>query len=169
MTRLLIRSDHITIRSDEYQQSVGNNSAQTPSQLGARFTSNRAVVARFADRDLQALRPAELPLCQWPGPWSEAIPGHKSAGRTAPSRLRPERYERARCQFDPQLQQAARRSQRNLCDQHGTPTPAGGSRVNRDGPGPHRVRHRQGGCGSRRHGCLLSCCWRLTIRSRERQ
>jgi hypothetical protein len=169
MNRLLIRSDHITIRSDEYQRSAGNSSAQTPPQLGARLTSNGAAVAWFADRDLQALRPAELPLRQRPGPWSEAISGHQSAGRTAPPRLRSERYARAGCLFDRQLRQAARGSQRNLCDQHGTPAPARGSRVNRGGPSPHRLRHRQGGRGSRRHGCLLSCCWRLTIRSGERQ
>jgi hypothetical protein len=169
MNRLLIRSDHITIRSDEYQRSARNSSAQTPSQLGARLTANGAAVAWFADRDLQALRPAELPLRQRPGPWSEAISGHQSARKTAPPRLHPERHARAGCQFDRQLQQAARGSQRNLCDQHGTPAPTRGSRVDRDGPGPHRRRHRQGRRGSRRHGCLLSCCWRLTIRSGERQ
>jgi hypothetical protein len=169
VNRLLILSDHITIRSDEYQGSASNSSAQTPSQLGTRLASDRAAVAWFADRDLQALRPAELPLRQRPGTWSEAISGHQSARRAAPQRLRPERHARTRCQFDRQLQQAARGSQRNLCDQHGTPTPARGSRVDRDGPGPHLLRRRQGGRGSRRHGCLLSCCWRLIIRSGERQ
>jgi hypothetical protein len=169
MNRLLIRSDHITIRSDEHQRSARNSSAQTPSQLGARLTSDGAAIAWFADRDLQALRPAELPLRQRPGPWSEAVSGHQSAGKTAAPRLRSERYARAGCQFDRQLQQAARGSQRNLCDQHGTPAPARGSGVDRGEPGPHRRRHRQGGRGSRRYGCLLSCCWRLTIRSGERQ
>lgn len=169
MNRLLIRSDYITIRSDEYQRYARNRSAQTPSQLGARLTSNGATVAWFADRDLQALRPAEMPLRQWPGPWPEAISGHQPAGKTAPPRLRPERHARAGCQFDRQLQQTAPGSQRNLCHQHGTPAPTRGSWVDRGGPGAHRLRHRQGGRGSRRHGCLLSCCWRLTIRSGERQ
>lgn len=169
MNRLLIRSDHITIRSDEYPGSVSDSTAQTPPKTGARLAPARAGVTRFADRDLQALRPAELPLRQRPGTWSEAISGHQSTRRAAPQRLRPERHARARCQFDRQLQQAARGSQRNLRDQHGTPAPARGSRVDRDGPGPHLLRRRQGGRGSRRHGCLLSCCWRLIIRSGERQ
>jgi hypothetical protein len=169
MIRPLIRSDHITIRSDEYQRSARNSSTQTPSQIGARLTANGAGVAWFANRDLQALRPAELPLRQRPRPWSEAISGHQSARKTAAPRLRPERHAPAGRQFDRQLQQAARGSQRNLCDQHGTPAPTRGSRIDLDGPVPYRHRYRQGRRGSRRHGCLLSCCWRLTIRSGERQ
>ena len=169
MSRLLIRSDHITIRSDEHQRSARNSPTQTPSQLGSRLAANRAAVAWFVDRDLQALRPAELPLRQWPRPWPEAISGHQSARTTAPPRLHPERQARAGRQFDRQLQQAARGSQRNLCDQHGTPASTRGSRVNRDGSGPHRRRYRQGRRGSRRHGCLLSCRWRLTIQSGERR
>lgn len=169
MNRLLIRSDHITIRSDEHQRSARNSSAPTPSQLGARLTSNRAIAAWFADRDLQALRAAEVPLRQRPGPWSEAISGHQSAGKTASPRLRSERDARAGCQFGRQLQQAARGSRRNLRDQHGTPAPARGSRVDRSESGSDRLRHRQGGRGSCRYGCLLSCCWRLPIRSGERR
>src|ERR1700735_2828510 len=106
MNRPLIRSDHITIRSDEYQRSARNSSTQTPSPIGARLTANGAVVAWFADRDLQALRPAELPLRQRPGPWSEAISGHQSARKTAAPRLHPERHARAGRRFDRQLQQA---------------------------------------------------------------
>jgi hypothetical protein len=169
MNRLLIRSDYTTIRSDEYQRYARNRSSQTPSQGGARVAPNRAVVAWCADRDLQALRPAELSLRRRSGTWSEAISGHQSARRPTPPGLRPERHARSRCHSDRQLQQASRSSQRDLCDQHGTPTPARGSRVGRHEPGSHLLRHRQGGCGSRRHGCLLSCCWRLIIRSGERR
>src|SRR5260370_13199605 len=113
MNRLLIRSGHLTIRSDEYPRSASSSSTQTPSQLGARLAADRAAVAWFADGDLQALRPAELPLRQWPGTWAEAISGHQSARRASPQRLRSELHPRERCQFDRQLQQAARGSQRN--------------------------------------------------------
>ena len=169
MNRLLIPSDHITIRSDECSASDSNSSAQTPSQLGPRPPPDRATVAWFAYRDIQALRSAELPLRQWAGTWSEAISGHQSARRAAPQRLRPECHARARCQFDRQLQQAARGTQRDLCDQHGTPAPTRGSRIGRDGPSPYRLRCRKGGRCSCRHGCLPSSCWRLTIRCGERQ
>ena len=169
MTRLSIPSDHLPIRSDEYPRSAGNSSAQTSPHIGARPTPARVGITRFPDRDLQAMRSAELPLHQRARTWSEAVSGHQSARRAAPQRLRSERRARARRQFDRQLQQAAQSTQRNLCDQHGTPAPARGSRVDRDGPGPHCLRRRQGGRRSRRHGCLRSCCWRLTIRSGERQ
>ncbi len=169
MTRLSILSDHLPIRSDEYPRSASNRSAQTSSQIGARLAAARVGIARFPDRNLQAMRSAELPLYQRARTWSKAVSGHQSARRAAPQGLRSERRARARRQFDRQLQQAARGTQRNLCDQHGTPAPAPGSRVDRDGPGLHHLRRRQGGRRSRRHGCLLSCCWRLTIRSGERQ
>lgn len=169
MNRLLIPSDYITIRSDEYSAPVNNSSAQTPSQPSARPAPNRTTVARFADRDIQALRSAELPLRQWSGAWSEAISGDQSARRAAAQRLRPECHARARCQSDRQFQQTARGTLRDLCDQHGTPAPARGSRVNLDGPGAHYLRYRKGGSCARRHGRLLSCRWRFTSRSGERQ
>ena len=165
MNRLLIPSDYITIRSDEYSACVSNSSAQTSSQPCARPAPNRATVARFADRDIQALRSAELPLRQWSGAWSEAISGDQSARRAAAQRLRPECHARARSQSDRQLQQAARGTLRDLCDQHGTPAPARGSRVNLDGPSPHHLRYRKAGSCARRHGRR----WRLTSRSGERQ
>lgn len=169
MTRLSIPSDHLPIRSDEFPRSARNSSAQTSSHISARLAAARVGITRCSDRDLQAMRSAELPLHQRARTWSEAVSGHQSARRAAPQRLRSERCARARRQSDRQLQQAARGTQRNLCDQRGTPAPARGSRVDRDGPGPHRLRRCQGGRRSRRHGCLPSCCWRLTIRSGERQ
>jgi hypothetical protein len=169
VNRLLIRSDHISIRSDGYSASVSNRSTQTPSQLGARSAPDRAAVAWFADRDLQALRSAKLPLRQWSGARSEAISRDQSARRAAAQRLRPECHAQACCQFDRQLQRAVRRTLRDLCDQHGTPAPAGGSRVNLDGSSPHHLRCRKGGRGARRYGRLLSRRWRLTSRSGERQ
>lgn len=169
MNRLLIPSDHITIRSDEYSGSVSRSSAQTPARPSTPPTPDRATAARLADRDIQALWPAELPLCRRAGTRSEAISGDQSARRSTPQRLCPERFAPACCEFDWQLQQAARCTQRDLCDQHGTPAPAREPRIDRDGPSPLHLRYRKGGRSARRHGCLLSCCWRLTIRSGERQ
>lgn len=169
MNRLLIRSDHITIRSDEHPGSFGNSSAQTPPQLGARFAPARAAATRFADRDLQALWSTKLSLRRRSGTRPKAISGHQSARRAAAQRLRPERSARARGQFDRQLQEVARDYQRNLCDQHGTPTPAREPWIARDRFGSHYLRRRQSRRRSRRHGCLLSCSWRLTIKSGERQ
>ena len=167
MNCLLIRSDDLTIRSDEYPESASNSSAQTSPQTGARLAPARAGVTRFADRDLQALRSAELPLRGRTGTRSEAISRHQSAWRAAPQRLRPECSSRARCPSDLQLPQAARGAQRDLRDQCRTPAPARGSRVDRHGPGPHRPRLRQSGGRPRRHGCVLSLCWRLAVRSGE--
>ena len=88
MTHLLIRSDRLAIRSDEHPTSFISGSAQTPSQAGARLAADRAAAARLADRDLQALRSAELPLRQRPGARSEAISVHQSARRAPAPGLR---------------------------------------------------------------------------------
>ena len=169
MNRLLIRSDHLSIRSDGYPESVAIKSTQASSQSGARPATAREGVTWVANRDLQALWPAKLPLRRRTGARAEAIPGDQSAWRTAAPRLCAERRLRAGCPFDRQLPQATRSSQRDLCDQCRASAPARGSRVDRDGPCPRRPRFRQGGRHSRRHGCVLSHCWRLAVRSGEGQ
>jgi hypothetical protein len=169
MNRLLIRSDHLSIRSDEHPESFAIGSTQTSSQSGARPATAREGVTRVANRDLQAVWPAELPLRRRAGTRAEAIFGDQSAWRTAAPRLCAERRLRAGCPFDRQLPQATRSSQRDLCDQCRTSAPAQGSRVDRDGSCPRRPRFRQGGRHSRRHGCVLSHCWRLAVRSGEGQ
>lgn len=169
MNRLLIRSDHLPIRSDGHSDSFAISSTQAPSQSGARPATARDGITRVANRDLQALWPATLPLRRRTGAWAEAIPGDQSAWRTAAPRLCAERGLRAGCPFDRQLSQTTRSSQRDLCDQCRASAPARGSRVDRDGPGPRRPRFRQGGRHSRRHGCVLSHCWRLAVRSGEGQ
>jgi hypothetical protein len=73
---------------------------QTPPQLGARFAANRAAFARFADGNLQTLRPAKLPLRQWGRTWSEALSRHQSTRRTAPQRLHPQHNARGRRRLD---------------------------------------------------------------------
>ena len=169
MNRLLIRSDHLLIRSDEHSESFPISSTQASSQSGARPATTRQGVTRIANRDLQTLWPAKLPLRRRTWAWAEAISCGQSAWRTAAPRLCAERCLRAGCPFDRQLPQATRRSQRDLRDQRRTSAPARGSRVDRDGPCPRRPRFRQGGRHSRRHGCVLSRCWRLAVRSGEGQ
>ena len=61
MTRLLIPSDYLSIRSDGHSGSIRLSSAKTAPQTAARFAATRPRVARLVDRDLQAVRSAELP------------------------------------------------------------------------------------------------------------
>ena len=169
MNRLLIRSDHLSIRSDGRSESFAISPTQASSQSGTRLATAREGATRLANRDLQALWPAKLPLRQRCGAWAEAIPGDQSARRTAAPRLCAERRLRAGCPFDRQLPQATRSSERDLCDQCRASAPARGSRVDRDGSCPHRPRFRQGGRHTRRYGCVLSHGWRLAVRSGEGQ
>jgi len=167
MEIVLIRSEYITIRSDGYSDPIRNKPPRASPPTRARAAAARADLAWFADRDVQALRAAELPLCQRIGARPEAISGHQSAWRPASQRLRHERGSRAGCPFDRQFPQIAGGAQRDLRDQYRTSAPARGSRVGPDGSGPHRRRSRQGGCHHSRHGYLLSRCRRLTDRYGE--
>jgi hypothetical protein len=169
MNRLLIRSDHLSIRSDGHSRSFAISSAQASSQFGARPATAREGVTRVANRDLQTLWPAKLPLRRRAGARAEAISCDQSAWRATAPRLCAERRLRAGCPPDRQLPQATRSSQRDLCNQCRASAPARGSRVDRDGPCPRCPRFRQGGRHSRRHGCVLSRCWRLAVRSGEGQ
>ncbi len=165
MNRLLIRSDHLTVRSDNHAGSFSDRSAQTTPRTDTRPSPARAAAARVADRNLQALRPAELPLRRRTGTRSEAILGHQSAWRATAPGLRAERRSRARRPVDWQLPQAARSAQRDLRDQRRTPAPARGSRVDRHGPGPRRLRPGPGRRHSRRHGAVLPGRRRLAAQS----
>jgi len=165
MNRLLIRSDHLTDRSDRHAGSSSDSAAQTTPQTGAQPSPARAVAARIVDGDLQALRAAELPLYQWTRTWSEAIPGHQSAWQATAPGLRAERRSRARRPFDRQPPQSSRSAQRDLRDQRRTAAPARGSRVDRHGPGLRRLRPGQGRRHSCRHGGVLPRCRRLAVQS----
>lgn len=155
MNRLLIRSDHLTDGSDCHAGSSRDSAAQTTPRTGARSPPARTAAARVADRNLQALRATELPLCQRTGTRSEAISGHQSAWRATAPRLRAECRSRARRPFDWQPPQSSRSAQRDLRDQRRTPAPARGSRVDRRGPDPRRLRPGQGRRHSCRHGGVL--------------
>jgi len=169
MNRLLIRSDHLSIRSDGYPEAFAINSTQASSQPGARPAPAREGITRVTNRDLQALWPTELPLRRRAGTRAEAVSCDQSAWRTTAPRLCTECRLRPGGPTDRQLPQATRKSQRDLCDQCRASAPARGSWVDRDGPRPRRPRFRQGGRHSRRHGCVLSRCWRLAVRSGEGQ
>src|SRR5215472_17485533 len=88
MTRLQILSDYLQIRSDGYRRFANIRAAQTAPQTGARSTPARVCAARLADRDLQAVRPAELSLRQRAGARAEAISGDQPAERASAQRLR---------------------------------------------------------------------------------
>ncbi len=165
MNRLLIRSDHLTGRSDCHAGFSSDSAAQTTPQTDARPSSTRAAAARVADRNLQALRATELPLCQRTGTRSEAISGHQSAWRATAPGLRAECRARARRPFDRQPPQSSRSAQRDLRDQRRTAAPARGSRVDRHGPGPCRLRPGQGRRHSCRHGGVLPRRRRLAVPS----
>src|SRR5580693_2174203 len=119
MNRLLILSDCPVIRSDEHPESFVNSPAQTSPQTRARSASDRTGAAWFADRDLQALWAAELPLRRRTGAWPETVSV--------------ERWARAGRQVHQQLPQITRYAQRDLRDQRRTPAATRGSRVNRHG------------------------------------
>jgi hypothetical protein len=169
MNRLLIRSDYLSIRSDGYPRPFTIRATQTSPQSGSRSSAAGARATRVTNRDLQALWPAKLPLRRRTGARAEAISCDQSAWRTTAPRLCAERRLRAGCPFDRQLPQATRGSQRDLRDQCRASAPARGSRVDRDGPCPRCPRFRQGGRHSRRHGRVLSRCWRLAVGSGEGQ
>src|SRR5229473_988258 len=118
MARILNPSDIFLIRSDRHAKCVVCGPAQTPPPARAWPAPNRANSARFTDRDLQALRPAELPLHRrtWARP--QAISVHSQANRRTPAAwLRAECNPRPGRRVPRQLSQAAANAQRDLCDQ----------------------------------------------------
>jgi len=165
MNPLPISSDHLPIRSDEYRRFTNVNPAQTAPQTRARPAPARPGAARFTDRDLQALRSAELPLRQRAGARTEAISGDQPAWRTSAPRLRAKCALRAGREAARQFAQAARGTQRDLRHQCRTPAPTRGTRISRHGSGACRPRLGQSGRHRRRYGGVLSRRRRSTIRS----
>lgn len=165
MTRLLIRSDRLVIRSDGYPRSFLTRLAQTPPPARAQLAADRTRPPRHIGRDLQALRSTKLPLRRRTGTWTEAISVRQPARWAASQGLRAQRYPLASCPIDRQLSQAARSARRDLCDQYGTPAATRGSWIDHHGPRTRRFRFCQGGRHRRRHGCVLSCRRRPAVRS----
>ena len=169
MTRLLIPSDHLSIRSDEPSKPIRPSPAKTAQQTAERFAATRPLVARFVDRDLQAVRSSELSLPRWSGTRPEAISGDQSAWRTSPQRICTKRRLRTGYPVARQLSPAARCTERDLRDQRRTSAPPRGSRIDRHGPGVERPRFCQSGCHRRRYGGVLSRRRRFAVRSGSAQ
>src|SRR5262245_48342755 len=109
MTQVLNLSDYHLILSDEHSRVIIRNPAQTSPPARARPASDRTDTTRLVDRDLQALRAAQLPLCRrhWPRP--QAISFHNHSNRRAPTgRLRTECSPRQSLRVPRQLPQIAR-------------------------------------------------------------
>lgn len=162
MTPTQILSDYLLIRSDEYRKFILIRAAQTAPQTCARPAPAPAGAAGIVDRDLQALRPAELPLRQRAGARAEAISGGQPGERAPTQRLRAQCALSEGCGAARQFSPAARSSQRDLLDQCRAPAPTRGDRIEHHGSGPDRLRLDQGGSHRRRHGGVLPCRRRST-------
>src|ERR1700674_3868348 len=118
MNQFLNLSDSYLILSDEEASSVIRSLAQASPPTRARPSPDRADSARLVDRDLQALRPAQLPLRRrtWARP--QAISLHNRSNRGAPAaRLRAQCSPYPSRRVPRQLPQAAGDAQRDLRDQ----------------------------------------------------
>jgi hypothetical protein len=163
MTRVLTHSDEYLIRSDEHSRFTFNDPTQTSPRTGASTAADRTGAARFAVRDVQALRSAELSLRRRTRARSQTISLHQPAWSTPADRLRAECSERPSRQVPRQLSQSAGHAQRDLRDQRRTAAAARGFRI--DGSGRRRSRLRQGGRHPRQYDRILSCRRRLAVRT----
>src|SRR6266487_2935225 len=115
MTQVLNLSDYHLILSDEHSRFITRSSSQTSPPACAPSASDRTDTARLADRDLQTLRAAQLPLCRRNWAWPQAISFHNQSNRRAPAgRLRAECGPRRSLRVPRQLPQIARAAQRVL-------------------------------------------------------
>src|ERR1700674_1748341 len=106
MTQVLNLSDYYLILSDEHSRIVICSSSQASPPACAPPASDRTDTARLADRDLQTLRAAQLPLCRRNWAWPQAISFHNQSNRRAPAgRLRSECGPRRSLRVPPQLTQ----------------------------------------------------------------
>ena len=85
MTQVLNLSDYHLILSDEHSRFVIRSSSQASPPPCAPPASDRTDTARLADRDLQTLRAAQLPLCRRNWAWPQAVSFHNQSNRRAPA------------------------------------------------------------------------------------
>jgi hypothetical protein len=161
----MIRSDHLSIRSDEYTESFRPRSAKATPQTAEGSATTRARATWRVDRDLQAVRAAKLPLSRRSRSWPEAISGDQSAWGTSPQRVRTKRRLRPGRSVAWQLSPAARCAQRDLRDQCRTPATTRRSRIGGHGPGVNWPRLVTSGCHCRRYDCVLSRRRRSAVQS----
>ena len=156
MTRPLILSEGLLNRSDESQGSFHLRLSQTSPRTCAGHASDRASDARDADRDLQALRPVQLPLRRRSGPRAQALSLGQPAWRAASQKLCAQRRLWPSRSIHQQLARPTRCARRDLCDQHRACSTPRGSWIDRHGSRARPVRLDTGGRHSCRHGCGLS-------------
>jgi len=159
MTQLLNHSDINSIRSAN-EEAFLRGPAKAPPPALACPSADRADCARVAHRDLQALRPTQLPLRRRTGTRPQALPVHNRSNRRTPAaRLCAECDLPASRGFSGQLPQATGDAQRDLCAQCRTSASPGESRLN--GPGGCSPRSNQGGRHHRQYDRILSGWGRL--------
>jgi hypothetical protein len=152
----MIRSDYLSIRSDEYTGSFRLRAAKATPQTAEESAATRARATWRVDRDLQAVRSAKLPLSRRARTWPEAISGDQSAWRTSPQGVRTKRRLRPGRTVAWQFSPVARHTQRDLRNQCRTPATTRRFRIGRHGPGFKWPRLVTSGCHCRRHDCVLS-------------
>jgi len=166
MSRTLrVSSDPLFRRSANCEEHIIRGAAQAAREAPARPASARTPAARFAAREVQALRTARLSLRQrsWPRPQALFVDQHDKS--TSTNRLRAKRRFQQSQRVPRQLPQSARCAQRDLRHQHRAFAPPRGTRLN--GSGHRRTRLNQGGRHSRRYGRILSCCRHSTVAARR--
>src|SRR5215813_9956526 len=114
MTRLLIPSDYLPIRSDEHSQFIRLSPTKTPQQAAARLASTLPPAARLVDRDLQEMRSTNLSLSRWSGTRPQAVSGDQSARRPPSQRICTKCRLRTGHRMARELSLAARYTQRDL-------------------------------------------------------
>jgi hypothetical protein len=164
MTRSLRESaDQLLVGSGPFEGRVFRCAAQASPQTPAQLALARARAAWLADRDLQTLRTAGMPLRErtWPRAQALSIDQHDRAA--AADGLCAERRLCGSQRVPRQLPRSARGAQRHLRDQRRTAAAARASRI--DGPRCRRPRLHQGGRHPRRYDRILSCRRRLAVRT----
>jgi uncharacterized protein with von Willebrand factor type A (vWA) domain len=165
MTRLLIPSDYLSIRSDEHSQSIRPSSANTTPQTAERVATARSCAAWLVDRDLQQMRSADLSLSRRSRTRPQAISGDQSARRASSPRICTKCRLRTGRRMARQLSPATRCTQRDLRHQCRTSASTRGSRIDCHGPGVNHPRLCQGRSHRRRYDRVLPRCRRSTVGS----
>ncbi len=164
MNQLLRRfSDQLLQWSDIDEGHTVSRPPRASSPTPLRSAGTRSGNAGVLGREVQALRPARLPLCQWPWPRTEALSVGQHDRPAAADGLCAECRIRRSQRVPWQLPQGSRHAERNLCDQRRTSTAPRSARLN--GPGGRLPRLRQGGRHPRQHDRILSCRRRPAART----
>lgn len=140
VTRTLLLSDHLNRWSDTCEDShrLGACVATAPQDLGAPIAATHRSAARLADRALQTLWQAGLPLRGWSGSWPEVLPVGQLSRCAAARRVRAAGVLRADHRMPGQLPSRPRDRGTDLRDQPRAAAPARGLVSRRDERWPGR-------------------------------